>query len=376
MVETSALKHRAESVARLMASRQLVALRIEGATHSVLLVERASLRHDFLFLAGGKPRVTELFRGSAVDLVLERSRLKAEAGRAGVVVAPWRFFEATPETLRWHPFLDAHLAVAASAEEQVAAVPSGSHQKKLRAAAGDAELKLSSSSAPGDFDRFYSELYVPFARNQPRPEPIDEQTALESAFAQGGSLALVTGRRGRLLAGALLLSRQRGSLTWHRTGFADSAALTSAQLAHRAAALEVAVFRHAGEKGFGQIDFGFAPSLLTDPRFVRLRRLGCALSPTPSSPALMLTVRRAVRPRLFARAPLLTGEPGAFVVQAGCWGEMKERALRAAVREFAVAGASRLVLSTELPNDAAARVQYERVLAQELPGVKVEVEQA
>jgi hypothetical protein len=375
MVETSALKHRASSVARLMASRQLVALRIQSSAHTLLFVERDSLRPDFLFLAGPRPKVTELFRGNAVDLVLERTRLQAEADRADVVAAPWKFFEERAETLRWYPFLDAGLPVAATVDDQIGRVPLAAHQKKLRAVSGDPAVKLRISRAHKDFDRFYAELYAPYQKRA--QVSVDERKGLHASFREGGALALVEGRGGRALAGALLLTRRRGALTFHRSGFADAASLTATQLAHRTAALELLFFRHANALGFAMLDFGFTPSLLTHPLFVQKRRLGCTFSPTPSSPALMLTVNRALRPSLFARAPLLTGEPGAFVVQAGLSraGKAKPRSMCAQFKEFDVAGCHKVALSTDAQKDSAGRKLCERVLLEEVPRLRVEVDE-
>jgi hypothetical protein len=75
-------------------------------------LSRDSLRADFLFLAGPRPKATELFRGNAVDLVLERKKLLAIAADSDVVAAPWKFLGDPPGALRWFPFLDASLAVA------------------------------------------------------------------------------------------------------------------------------------------------------------------------------------------------------------------------------------------------------------------------
>ncbi len=373
MVETSALTHRASSVARLMASRQLVALKIQSASHTVLLVERASLRPDFLFLAGSRPKVTELFRGNAVDLVLQRSRLKLEADGADVVAAPWKFFEERPDTLRWYPFLDAGLPVAASLEEQIARVPFPPHQKLLRAVALDPAIKLRVSRARKDFERFYSELYLPYQNGT--HGHVDEKQSLKDGFLEGGALALVEGRGKGLLAGALLLTRRRGILTYHRSGFADVASLTPTQLSHRTAALELLVFRHAQQLGMAMLDFGIAPSVLTHPLFVHKRRLGCSFLPTPSSPALMLKVTDALRPSLFARAPLLTGEPGAFVVQAGSSraGKVSSKSLGTLVREFDVEGCQRVGLTTDAAADLPGRVLLERALLEEVPRLRVDV---
>lgn len=357
MVETSALKHRAESVARLMASRQLVALRLQSKSHTVLLIERDSLRADFLFLAGPRPKVTELFRGNAVDLVLERRTLLEEAARADVVAAPWKFLGDPPGALQWYPFLDAGLAVAPSLEEQLAQLP---HRAKLAQVAEDPAVLLRVSRARKDYARFWDELEV--------DGPPEEQAELESAFRDGGAVAFVSARGGkRLLAGALLLVRHRGALSWHRSGFADAKALTATQRAHRTAALELLVLRHAQALGVALLDLGITPSLVCHPTFVQRRRLGCTFTPTPSSPALMLTVTPALRPTLFGRAPLLTGEPGAFAIQLGAVGA-KERALRAMVREFHVAGCTRVVLAGEPARCA----QAERVLRAEVPELAID----
>lgn len=356
MVETSALKHRAESVARLMASRQLLALETHGTSHGTLLIERESLRDAFLFLAGPKPRATELFRGNAVDLVLERKKLLDVAARVDVVAAPWKFLGEPPDAIRWFPFLDAALPLAGSLDEQLAVVP---HRKRLLEVADDPAVVLRVSRARKDYQRFWDELDV--------DGPDGERQTLEAGFRDGGAIALVLGRGGkRLLAGALLLIRKRGALTWHRSGYADGAALTATQHAHRTAALERAVLDHARAAGVAQLDFAITPSQVTHPAFVQRRRLGCTFSPTPSSPALMLTVRPALRASLFAKFPLLTGEPGDFAVQFGCWGT-KDKALRAVAKALDVPGCDRVVLSAGGED----RARAERVLREEVPRLTV-----
>ncbi len=328
MVETSALKHRASSVAKLMAARKLVALRFEGP-QSVLLIERESLEQDFRFLAAPRANVTVLFRGNAVDLVLERSRLKKEAESADVVVAPWRFFEVGEDTLRWSPYVDASLKVAASVAAQIEAVPSVAHRRRLRAAA---RLKLRTSHARKDFDRFVSQLH----------DGPESRAALLEEFRDGGAVALVESPRGKLLAGALLLTRRRGTLT-----FAAAEAPTPALYA----GLELQAFERAQQLGFAVLDFGFTSSVLTDPTFAMRRGLGCEISPTPSSPALMLDVKKAARPAFFARVPLLTGEPGTFVAQVGFRRARRfgAKTVQNLVRELSVADWAFLSMHTDAP---------------------------
>ena len=78
---------------------------------------------------------------------------------------------------------------------------------------------------------------------------------------------------------------------------------------------------------------------------------------------------------MFARAPLLTGEPGAFVVQAGLSraSKVNQRTLCGLVKEFDVAGCHRISLSTDAAKDVAGRVLCERILLEEVPRLRVEV---
>jgi hypothetical protein len=367
MVGTAALRHRAAGVARLVASRELVALRLESGSHSVLWVERDSLRKDLLFLAGKSPRVTELFRGNAVDLVLARARLKEEAARADVVVAPWKFLEQRPEALKWHLFLDALLEVAPSLEAQLQRVAFEPARRRLESALENKSLEVRISRAQADVGQFYSQLYLPFTRHQQGNESgLDSKKDLEQDFREGGAIALVS-HRGKLVAGALLLTRRGGRVSYHRHGLAQAGTLSAAELAERTAALEAAVFRGAHELGAQFIDFGFVPSLMSDPRFVHRRLLGCTFASTPSHPALMLELNPRVRPELFARAPLLTGEAGALVAQTGLVesNPPSERAMRKTAENLRINGLEKVTLSTDALPNAPLRVLYERVLREE-----------
>ena len=376
MVGTSALRQRAGDVAVLVASRELVALRLESATHSALVIERNWLRNDFLFLGGREPRVKELFRGNAVELLLQRGRLRAEADRAQVVAAPWKFFDARPKALKWQRFLSAQLAIAPTFEEQLEQVRSRSQRSDLAAAAGDDTLKFPVSHSRADFDRFYSQLYAPFTRQRLGAgavlEPKDE---LARDFADGGAVVFVT-RKGRLVAGALLLNQRRNGLVFHRSGFARATGISRRQLASRVAALDVAVFRHAQAEKFAWIDFGETSSVLTDPQFVDRRHLGCTFVATPSSPALMLEVAPRVRPTLFAATPLLTGDPGALVAQFGFGKEGKPSAgLAKIAAEFSGAGIEKISISTDAPRDLPGRIRQEKALRKAAAGIELEVEE-
>ena len=106
-------------------------------------------------------------------------------------------------------------------------------------------------------------------------------------------------------------------------------------------------------------------------------RLGSSFTPTPSSPALSLWVKPSHRPELFGRAPLLTGLPDEWVVQVGCPRGVKlsESPLRARVKHFGLAGVRRVVMSTDAAKGAPERAMFERILAEELTEIRVEVEE-
>lgn len=364
MVGTSSLRQRAEGVAALVASRELVALRLESATRSALVIERNWLRDDFLFLGGRNPRVRELFRGNAVELLLQRGTLKAEAARADVVAAPWKYFESGPHTLKWHRMLSAQLEVAPTLAEQLGRVRSNSRRRDLDAAAADRSLGIELSHSPRDFDRFYAQLYAPFMRRHLGPNSvIESRDELGRDFDDGGVLVLAT-RKGKLISGALLLTHRRQGLLLHRTGFSQTAGLKPRELAGRVAALELAVIRYAQEEKFGWIDFGDTSSVLTDPQFIDRRLLGCRFVPTAGSPPLMLDIGLSLRPAFFAASPLVTGDPGAFVAQTGFPRTAKAApvAARKLAAEFSGAGIERFALSTDAPRSSPARVSQEKAL--------------
>ena len=374
MVGTSALRQRAANVAMLVASRELVALRLESGSRSALVIERNWLRNDFLFLGGRSPKVKELFRGNAVELLLQRNRLKAEAARADVVAAPWKFFDGGPGTLKWHRFLSAQLQISLTLEEQLERIRSTTQRSDFWAAANDPTLGFPVSRARADFDRFYSQLYAPYTRRHLGPGAILEpREDLARDFEDGGTLVFVT-RKSRLLAGALLLTQRRNGLIFHRTGFAQTGSLKPRQLAARATALDFAVFRYAQDQRFGWIDFGDTSSVLTDPEFVQRRLLDCTFVPTPSSPALMLEVAPKVRPSFFAAAPMLIGDPGTFVAQTGFSRSKKTdpRALKKIAAELAGAGIEKIAICTDAPRDAPGRMLHERLLRASALEVEVE----
>ncbi len=376
-VGTSVLRQRAANVAVLMASRELVALKLESKTHSALVIERNWLRNDFFFLGGKAPRVKELFRGNAVELLLQRNRLRAEADLVQVVAAPWKFFEGAPGTVKWHRFLSARLPVAPTLEEQLQQVRSKTQRQDLQAALKDTGLAFSVSRSRADFDRFYSQLYAPFTRQGlgARGAVLEPKEELARDFADGGTLVFVT-RKGRLVAGALLLGQRRNGLVFHRSGFAQAGGLGPRELAARVAALDLAVFRYAHDEKLGWVDFGDTSSVLTDPQFVDRRQLGCTFVATPASPALMLEVSAKVKPLLFSAAPMLTGDPGDFVAQTGLSRAGKAQPqLKKIAAQFEGAGIVKVVLSTDAPRDLPARVRQEKLLREGAVGLELELDE-
>jgi hypothetical protein len=375
MVGTNALRQRAANVAMLVASRELVALRLDSKTHSALVIERNLLRNDFHFLGGRAPKVKQLFRGNSVELLLERGRLAAEAKRVEVVVAPWKFFDEGPATMKWHRFFSAQLTVAATLKEQLAQVRHDGQRRDLEAAADDPSLAFPAARTRKDFNRFYAQLYAPFTR-QTLGAPVEPREEVARDFNDGGALVLAT-RKGKLIAGALLITQRRNGLLFQKAGFAQTGSLTPRQLAARIAALDIAVFRYAQEHRFAWIDFGETSSVLSDPDFSNRRQLGCNLVPMPSSPALMLEVAPKIRPTLFGATPLLTGEPGGFVARCGFsrGGKGHPRLARQYAGELVGAGVRSISFCTDAVRDAPGRVGQERVFREHAAEVELEIEE-
>jgi hypothetical protein len=72
-------------------------------------------------------------------------------------------------------------------------------------------------------------------------------------------------------------------------------------------ALELAVMKHAIERGFSRIDLGYTRAILSDGIFTHKRRLGGAFVPQMGSPLFRVRVRPTRRAAIFARFPLLVG---------------------------------------------------------------------
>ncbi len=357
----------------------MVALELKAST-SVFCVERESVVRDLMFLANsrGERSVDEHFRGTGAQLALARKQLAAVAACNDVVAAPTWLLPEREGTMRWYPFLDAGMALAPSFEIQLQRVRSNATRKRLAAVAADPVWSFQISRLPQDFELFYDQMYAPFLQHRfGERATIDPKQTLARDFQGGAAMLLLSKGGGPPVAAALMVVRRGGTLCYHRIGFTDAAATPDEELSLRTSALEVAVLRHGIAQQYAHIDFGFAPAQLASGLLTHKHRLGCSFTPTPSSPTLSLWVSPTHRPELYSRSPLLTGMPDKWVVRVGCVRGVKlsESPLRARVKHFALAGVERVVLSTDAPPDAPERVTFERVLAEELDGLRVDVEQ-
>jgi hypothetical protein len=374
-----AIKHRAENALRFATVGDMVGLEL-SASERVLCIERESVVRDLLFLAqgSGTREVKELFRGTGAALILARDEFSEAVSRADVVVAPSWLLPHREGTVRWYPFLDAGLHVASSLEGQLQRVRSNATRNRLAAVAADPQWTFRTSRSQADFDHFYESMYVPFLEHRfGERATIDAKHTLAQDFRNGAAVLLVSRNDGPPLAAALLVLRRDRTLCYHRIGFTDAAQTAEDEMSLRTSALEISVMRHAIAQENPTIDLGFAPAQLASGLLTHKHRLGSSFTPTPSSPTLSLWVRPSHRPELFGRAPLLTGLPAQWIVQVGCPRGVKhsESPLRAKVKHFGLAGVQRVVLSTDAAKDAPERVMFERVLAEELDGIRVVVDE-
>lgn len=385
----SQVRHRLIDARQLLLERELLALRYDGTLAgegqhplSLLIAERGSLMRDLSFFVGDSrtrvpPMPLELFKGSAVEYRWTQPRIASEARHADVVLE--QRYLATDQGVDSYslwPFLDGHLPVTATLEQQIRNVRSKAHRRRLRAVTKKKRTRFRISNDESEFNHFYDALYVKFVRQRfGYRAHIDPVEFLYAAFRKNGYL-LVVEEDGRTVSAALCLDRPMGVLAYYRNGFADADSLTPLELTRRTAALEVALFQCARERRSNLIDFGYTPAVLNHGLFIHKRRMGCSFVPTPSCPGLKLRVRPALRPLVFGRFPLLTGRPGEYVAQIGYHPDHApaERVLAQEVKNLSVQGLRAVVLHTHAKADHAGRQRFEELIRQRIGLVPLHVE--
>ncbi len=386
----SRVRHGLIDARQFLLERELLALRYDGTLAgegqhplSLLIAERSGLMRDLSFFVGDSrnrvpPMPLELFKGSAVEYRWVQPRIASEAQHTDVVLEQRLLAtDQGADSYSFWPFLDGHLPVMNTLEQQIRAVRSKAHRRRLRAVLKKKRSRFRVSNDESEFNQFYDSLYTRFVRQRfGYRAHIDPLEFLYAAFRKNGYL-LVVEEDGRTVSAALCLDRPMGVLAYYRNGFADADSLTPLELSRRTAALEVALFQAAQERGAQLIDFGYTPGILNHGLFVHKRRMGCSFVPTPSCPSLKLRIRPALRPLVFSRFPLLTGKPGEYVAQVGYHPEHApaERQLAQEVKNFSVQGLKSVVLHTLAKSTHEGRMRFEALIRQRIGEIPLRIEE-
>lgn len=249
------------------------------------------------------------FRGNLAQYFLHRSRLADEAREADLVaheVFPGAV--ARPDDLLHRPMLRGSLPVESSIDRQIRRMRSRGQRRLARDLLRRSVYRGWVESGAEALEKFRSTLYEPYVRARFGPWGfIVDPEELRRLHARKGYVLLVaeSARPSRPVCGALLLHEGPEMVAYHLNGFADLGAGEPALLAERTMALELAVMKHAIERGFSRIDLGYTRAVLSDGIFTHKRRLGGTFAPKTGSPLFRVRVRPSRRAAVFARFPLL-----------------------------------------------------------------------
>ncbi len=280
------------------------------------------------------------------------------------------------DALTYHPFFDAVLDVAGSLEEQVKAVRSKAHRRRLRRVSRSRDWKWAVGERPEDLNAFYEGVHRPYveARFGGRAR-LDPLVALQRRFAKGGRVLTVT-HKGDPVCGAVLFDLPEHALAYDRNGFRLDALEAPLLLAERTAALELAVFQLAQEVRARTVDLGFCRALLNDGLFTHKRRLGCRFVPASGTGRYQLWVRPQLRPEFFSTTPMVVGPCGDFEAQLGFVrdsGPMRKAILRALLKNFALPSVRRAVVWTNAAAGEPRRQAFEAALRRAMGSRPVDV---
>jgi hypothetical protein len=315
-----------------------------------------------------------LFRGSWLGFAPPGS-LSSVAESAEMVIRQSRMgTRPAPGELVVKPFLDGHLPLEASLEDQIARVRSKAHRRRMRAVLRSRDYRFTVGASAADFELFYSRMYEPYVRNRfGLRAHLDTRQALA---ALGGTTLIVFDKDDPVCGTLLLPPTREGVLGYHRNGFVGgSQTWSAATMARHTAALEVSVLRYAQAKGCRALDLGFTRSVLNDGLFVHKRRLGCSFAAASYSPTFFIRVPPAARPRVFAALPLACVEKDGFVAHVGYERATPPRAIRRwrpVVKSYAFPGVRRVVVHTDAPDGDSGRTSFETALRAALDGTPLQ----
>jgi hypothetical protein len=356
---TRALRSRARDAAELI-TKGIVALRYDGPLGgapggpplSLLYVgrERFARELEVYYRPDDDRRMGDArtnppavaFRGSLLDYARARARIEREAETVDLVAHEMFPGALSIDGVLHYPMLTASLPVAATIEQQIRRMRSRATRRLMRELARSDRYDVRIASGREAFETFRTTMYEPYVRARFGAwGHVDDPDSLRKLHEREGSILLVAPHSApdEPFAGALLLDARDGVLGYHRNGFVGGCERDPRAAAERAAALELAMMRHAIAGRFTQIDFGYTRAVLNDGLLVHKRRLGCSFAPASYSPLFRLRVRPGCRAAVFARFPLLAGVPPAMSAVLGYDDgapRLSKRAWRGVLKGFAV----------------------------------------
>jgi hypothetical protein len=208
-------------------------------------------------------------------------------------------------------------------------------------------LEWSASHDPADFDRFYDEMYVPFAKARYGELAfVRNRHALRRRFRQGGLLFIR--RDGEIIAGQLF---QIEGDSIHVLGPGTPGGSSEPVKLGALSALYLAAAAYAEQNGIPWLDFGGSSPSLRDGVLMHKRGWGAMLADRPESHADLLVRWRSVTPtvaRFLTETPLVIRDGDGFSAVAASDGAGPIKGHAAALREkLAMPGLRRLhVLAT------------------------------
>jgi hypothetical protein len=263
------------------------------------------------------PPSSELFRGTLASYPMWRAATELAGASFDVAVCEdVPLLPGRPDDVLHYPFLDAHLVVRASLDEQIRRVRSRSYRKLLRAMRKRAGRRWTARRDREALALFWSRFHEPYVRSRfGKRAVIDSEASLAQLFDRCGTVLLLE-MDGAPVAATVVLRDfvVPGELTYHRNGFLAS---SPDLLTEHTAALELSLFEYALECGSRTIDLGFTRGIVNDGRFVHKRRLGCTFHPTAGSARYRIACTERLRPPFFSRFSILAGAPDAFELHLG-----------------------------------------------------------
>jgi hypothetical protein len=265
--------------------------------------------------------IETLFRGNIAQFALHRHSLSRAA--PGADIAVWEAFPgalAREDDVLHYPMLNGMMSVERTLTQQIRRIRSRTDRRMTRDVLKADEYVSWVEPGAKAFETFLSKLFLPYLRARFGTWAfVDDSERFRRLYARHG-LVLFLAERARPdepVCGSVLVDFGGGILSYHVNGFGDAEPWNGPLIKRRTAAVELAVMKHAIDHRFTRINLGYTRAILNDGLFVHTRRIGCSFEPVPGTPLYRVHVRPTRRAAIYARYPLLAGEPGAWTAHIG-----------------------------------------------------------